>query len=116
MAKDRSEPVGVRCQQPDAAGLAQDADQLCASQPGCLRRGGCDREERPGFWSHDAAALVGEGEKEHRKVFEQQAAEAVLHDHPVPRGVLLGSGEDCDGAGLIAIGWDRSVGGHVGAQ
>jgi hypothetical protein len=46
----------------------------------------------------------------------QQAPQPVVRNHPVPDGVLLGSSQHGDRAGLVAIGGQRSVSVHVSAQ
>ena len=58
----------------------------------------------------------GEGGQEGGVVLAQVGAELVVRGDPVPDGVLLGAGQHRDGLGELAVGRQRPVRVHVGAQ
>jgi hypothetical protein len=86
------------------------------SRARCGGRVGGGGEDDPGLRAHDAAAGAGERGQEGGKVLAQVGAQLVVRGGAGPDCVLLGAGQHRDGLGQLAVGGQRPVGVHVGAQ
>jgi hypothetical protein len=89
---------------------------MCASEHCGLARRRGEAEQFAGFGAAETVLPGGEGVQGSGKVLAKQRAELVGDLLPVPGGVLLGTGQDCDGAGQVAVVGQRAVGVHVRAQ
>jgi hypothetical protein len=115
-AERLAEPGGLGVDAAAAACPFQQGAELCEGQLRGVggRRGG--GEEGAGLGPHDAASGRGEGGEEARVVLAQVGAEPVVRGGAVSDRVLLGPGQHRDGLGELAVGGQRPVRVHVGAQ
>jgi hypothetical protein len=79
-------------------------------------RGGGGGQDGPGLGPGDAVTGGGERGEETGVVLAQVGAELVVRGGAVPYGVLLGAGQHRDRLGELAVGGQRPVRVHVGAQ
>jgi hypothetical protein len=115
-AEGLAQPGGFGVDAAAAACFLQQGAQLGQGQFRCGGRGGGGGQDGAGPGAHDAVAGAGEGGEEAGEVLAQVGAELVVRGGAVPDGVLLGAGQYRDGPGELAVGGQRPVRVHVGAQ
>lgn len=111
---------------PEAFGLGLDSALAASTPEGCLDLGtgqtggvGGGRscfEQGEGFGPTEAVLPVRDSGQGRGVVLAQEGTELVANLLAVPSGVLLGSGEDGDGAGLVGVLGERSVSMPVRAE
>lgn len=115
-AESGVEAVGFGVDAALAAGLGKECAQLGACEFGCLGGGGCGGQKCAGDGGAEAFAQWLDGGEEAGEVGAQVGAEFVAGLGAVPDGVLLGSGQDGDGLGELAVVGEGPVSCGVGAQ